>query len=88
MEEESMPRKKGKPSIEMMAFALLLVLGIIIGIYASQFVEEFVFPQKYRLAQDAQSLRTQNQLLKERVDCLNNAIQENRGKAGLTECSS
>ena len=86
MDEESHSRKRGKPSLEMMAFVLMLVLGIVIGVYASQYVESIVFPEKYKLSQEAEALHTQNQLLKEKVDCLSDAIQLNRGKAGLTEC--
>lgn len=87
MEDEGHSRKKGKPSIEMIAFALILVIGIIIGIYSAQYLQEFVSPEQYKLTQEAKLLHAQNQLLKEKVDCLTNGIQENRGKASLTECS-
>ncbi len=86
MEDEARPHKKGKPSIEMIVFALILVIGIIIGVYSAQYLQEFVSPEQYKLTQEAKLLRTQNQLLKEKVDCLTNGINQNRGKASLTEC--
>ncbi|QQR92806.1 MAG: hypothetical protein IPJ89_01010 [Candidatus Iainarchaeum archaeon] len=87
MEDEGHTRKKGKPSMEMIAFALMLVIGIVIGIYSAQYLQEFVAPEQFKLAQEAKLLHTQNQLLKEKVDCLTDGIQQNRGKASLTECS-
>ncbi len=87
MEDETPSRRKGKPSIEMVAFVLILIIGIIVGVYAAQFLQEFVAPEQFKLTQEAKLLRTQNQLLKEKVDCLTDGIQQNRGKASLTECN-
>ena len=87
MEDDTPSRRKGKPSMEMMAFALVLVIGFVLGIYAAQYLQEFVAPEQFKLTQEAQLLRTQNRLLNAKVDCLTDGIQQNRGKASLTECS-
>lgn len=78
--------KQGIPSTVWMGLILILV-GIIIGASIAPYVEPWTNPARATAMQNAQALTTQNQLLKNQVDCLVNGIELNHGKATLNECT-
>jgi hypothetical protein len=65
---------------------ILLIIGAIIGISITPYVEPFTNPARAASIDQQEALATQNTLLKEQVDCLVNGIQLNHGKATLNEC--
>ena len=87
MDEDAPRGRKGKLSSEFIVLVLVFVLGIVAGIYLSQAVEPYLFPQKALQGQQIQQIQTQNQLLKEQIDCFANGIRKNHGQATLTECT-
>ena len=67
--------------------AVILLIGIIIGVNIAPTLEPWVNPVHAATSQNQNTLNTQNQKLKEQVDCLVNGIQLNHGKATLSECT-
>ncbi len=87
MDDDAPRGRKGKLSTELIVVVLVFVLGMVAGIYLSQAAEPYLFPQKAQQSAQIQHIQTQNQLLKEQLDCFANGIMKNHGQATLTECA-
>ncbi|MEK6970716.1 MAG: hypothetical protein AABW68_03395 [archaeon] len=85
MDEKSRPSKG--LSFNAGAWIVLLIIGILMGVTLAPYVEPFTNPSRVAAMERQEALMTQNQLLKEQVDCLVNGIQLNQGKATLTNCA-
>jgi uncharacterized membrane-anchored protein YhcB (DUF1043 family) len=87
MDEEEPRKRKKKMSGQTVALVIVLIIGIVIGVLIAQYVEPFVFPERAALVAQSQTIQTQNQLLKQQIDCLVNGIQQGRGITAIAECA-
>lgn len=87
MDDEGHSRGKGKIPGTAWVGVGLIILGMLVGAYISPAIEPFVHPERAALVERAQTIQTQNELLKQQVDCLVNGINQNHGKTTVNECT-
>ncbi len=81
------PRSKGGIPPLVWGGIVILLIGIIFGANIAPILDPWINPSRAAVAQNQNTLTTQNQKLKEQIDCLVNGIQLNHGKATLSECT-
>lgn len=80
-------KDKGKIPATFWVGLILILIGIFIGAYASPTLDPLVNPERAQLVENSKILQTQNELLKQQIDCLVNGIELSNGKATIAQCT-